>query len=88
MSDKNEIVLSKEKKKELVDEIKSFFIDERGEEIGDLQADLLCEFFLKKIGIAAYNQALADTRVWLSRRFEDLEADYYSLEKDDKISNS
>jgi uncharacterized protein (DUF2164 family) len=80
----NKLELNKEKKKGLIDEVKRFFVDQRGEEIGDLQAELLCDFLIEKVGVAVYNTAVTDARTWLGRRLADVEADFYSLEKVDK----
>lgn len=82
---KNErIIIDKEKRFQLVGEIKAFFLDNRNEEIGDLQAELLIEMLIDKVGAAIYNQALSDALIWLKARLSDVEIDYYSLEKRSK----
>jgi len=78
---KKEIEINKEKKQKLVAEIKGWFIDNRDEEIGDLQAELLLDFLIRKVGAEVYNQALNDSLYWFKGRMGDLEIDYYSLEK-------
>ena len=80
MKDKK-INLSKEKRGGLVAEIKCFFLDQRDEEIGDLQAELLIDLLTDKVGAEIYNQALNDALIWLKSRLSDLEIDFYSLEK-------
>lgn len=78
---KREIELSKERKEKLRKEIKAFFLDEMGEDIGDLKADLVLDFVLNKVGAEIYNQALLDSKLWFKRKLDDLEADFYTLEK-------
>ena len=78
---KKEIEIKKEKKLKLVSEIKSWFLDNRDEEIGDLQAELLIDFLTEKVGAEIYNQALNDSLYWFKGRMSDLEIDYYTLEK-------
>lgn len=85
MKNNKEIIeIKKEKKLEMVKDIKAFFIDNRGEEIGDLQAELLLDFLIERIGIGIYNQALNDALYWFKGRMSDLEVDYYTLEKKEK----
>lgn len=78
---KKDIEIIKEKKIKLVSEIKSWFLDNREEEVGDLQADLLIDFLIEKVGAEIYNQALNDSLYWFKGRMSDLEVDYYTLEK-------
>lgn len=80
MSDKKEII-SKEKKRELVLEIKSFFLDNRDEEIGDLQAEILVDFLIEKVGAQIYNQGLHDAKAWFANKLGEIEPDFYTLER-------
>jgi uncharacterized protein (DUF2164 family) len=74
---KKNIEISKEVKKEIIEEIKEFFLKERDEEIGELAAELVFDFIAEKIGPYFYNQALNDAHYFLSEKLEDL----YGLEK-------
>jgi len=78
---KKEIEIQKEKKLKLISGLKSWFLDNRDEEIGDLQAELLIDFLTERVGAEIYNQALDDSLYWFKGRLSDLEIDYYSLEK-------
>lgn len=78
---KKEIEINKDKKKKLISEIRSWFLDNRDEEIGDLQAELLIDTLTEKVGAEIYNQALNDSLNWVKGRLSDLEIDYYTLEK-------
>jgi uncharacterized protein (DUF2164 family) len=71
------IELPKEIKKQIVEDIKTYFYDEREEEIGDLGAGLLLDFIIEEIGPVLYNQGIRDAHSYLSERLEDL----YGLEK-------
>jgi uncharacterized protein (DUF2164 family) len=71
------IRLPKDVRKRIVDRLKEYFREERDEELGDLSAGLLLDFFLEQAGPAIYNQAIADAHAFLSERLEDL----FGLEK-------
>ncbi|MBP2656707.1 MAG: hypothetical protein H6Q73_4276 [Firmicutes bacterium] len=45
-----EIEFTKEIKEDLMDNIKRFFVTERGEEISEFQANILLDFIVKSIG--------------------------------------
>ncbi len=75
------IKLKKEQKVKLISEISAFFVDNRGEEIGDLQAEMLADFLIDKVGIEIYNKGLYDAKAWFDKYWQDGEADFYSLEK-------
>lgn len=56
------ISLSDETKEALVGAIKAYFLEERGEEIGDLQASLFLDFIVQEVGPSIYNQAIRDAQ--------------------------
>ncbi len=67
------INLSSEQKDAAIKEIKRYFFSERDEEIGDLAAGLLLEFFCEKIGPMVYNQAVFDVQGYLQEKTEEIE---------------
>lgn len=67
-----EIKLSKDKKKELLEKIKVFFLEERNVELGDLSAEIVLDFFLKELGKIIYNRAIEDTYNLMQDRIEDI----------------
>lgn len=71
------IELSKELKRHLIATIKGYFAAERDEDLGDLSAELLLDFFVRNAGPAIYNQAIADAKTFMTEKVEDL----YALEK-------
>ncbi len=72
-----QIKLSDAQKKKLNEEIKAFYLDERGEEIGML------ELFQQKMAPIVYNKALDDAKMWYRQMMENAEDDYYALYKDE-----
>lgn len=75
----SQIKLSDKQKEKLNDEIKAFYLDERGEEIGIIEQMQILELFEKKLAPIVYNKALDDARRWFSGMMDNLESDYYSL---------
>ena len=67
------ITLPEDTQKALVYSIKRYFLEERGEEIGDLQAGFLLAFVLQEIGPSIYNQAVKDAQASLQGVVTDLD---------------
>jgi uncharacterized protein (DUF2164 family) len=72
------INFSQELKKQAVDDIKRYFLENREEDIGQLAAELLLDFMIEKVGTVIYNQAIRDAHTFMSEKVEDL----YALEKE------
>ncbi|WP_110114828.1 DUF2164 domain-containing protein [Bacillus sp. CGMCC 1.16541] len=64
--------LSDQQKNEMIAQIQGYFIRERGEELGDLAALLLLEFFMEKLAPHFYNEGIADAHQYISGQLEDL----------------
>lgn len=75
------IQLSDKQKKQLASEIKAFYLDIRGEEIGMIEEQQLIDFFCEHLAPIVYNKALDDSMSWLKGQVENMEVDYYSLYK-------
>lgn len=73
--------LSIEKKREMIRDIQNFFLEERGEEIGELAAEVCFEFIKDRLGPVFYNAAIRDAREITEQRMQTLEEDLYALEK-------
>lgn len=58
---------------EIIERIKRYFLDERDEAVGDLQASFLLEFILKEIAPSVYNQAIKDAQAHLHGAVADLD---------------
>ena len=61
-------------RKQAVASIRHYFADELGQEIGDLKASLVLDYFLVEIAPAVYNQAIADAKMFFDERAADLGA--------------
>lgn len=72
MRDKDKIKISKEKREDMVSDLKEYFYTERDEELGDLAAGLLLDFIIDKLGAEFYNQGVYDSFKYMNDRCEDL----------------
>ncbi len=79
----SQIKLSDVQKEKLNDEIKAFYLDVRGEEIGMIEQMQLLELFEEKLAPIIYNKALDDAKRWFGQMMENLESDYYTLYKEE-----
>ncbi len=73
--------LSKEKRKSSIEEIITFFKEERNEEIGIIAAENILDFFLQNVGKDTYNKGVEDAIAVIKGRLEDVELDLDSLMK-------
>lgn len=78
-----QIKLSEVQKKKLLEEIKAFYLDERGEEIGMIEQMQLLDLFEQKLAPVIYNKALDDAKAWYSQMMDNLESDFYVLYKNE-----
>lgn len=73
---KKKIELSKEQRDKALEDIISFFYNERNEEIGELAAILLLDYICEKLGSIFYNEGIKDAVKFMQERVEDM----YGLE--------
>jgi uncharacterized protein (DUF2164 family) len=66
------IAIDDDRKKALISEIKKYFMEEREEDLGDLAALMILDFFLEKLGPYIYNQGLEDAQAYMSEKLEDM----------------
>lgn len=64
----------------LIQAIRGYFLDERDEEIGDLQASFLLDFVLRTVGPSIYNQAVRDAQARLQLAVADLDVTLHEPE--------
>ena len=74
------ITLPRETALQLTQSIKQFVAEELEQEIGDLKAGTVLEFFLKEIAPSIYNRAIADAQAYFQGRVADLEGVCYEAE--------
>jgi uncharacterized protein (DUF2164 family) len=72
MKNENSIKVTKERRDDMISEIKIYFLHEREEEIGDLAAGLILDFILEKIAPEFYNQGVYDSHQYMGDAIEDL----------------
>ena len=60
--------------------IKRYFTENMDDEVGDLKAKLLLDFFLAEVAPTAYNGAIGDAQAFLTGKVADLEGSCYEME--------
>ena len=75
------IKLSDAQREKLKEEITTFYLDVRGEEIGMIEQIQLMELFEERMAPIVYNRALDDAKRWFGQAMENVESDYYGLYK-------
>lgn len=78
-----QIKLADAQKEKLREEIRAFYMDERGEEIEIIEQMQLLELFEQKLAPIIYNKALDDAKKWYAQMMDNLDADYYALYKNE-----
>lgn len=78
-----QISLSDQQKEKLNDEIKAFYLDVRGEEIGMIEQMQLLDLFTQKLAPIVYNKALDDAKKWYLQMADRMDSDYYELYKNE-----
>lgn len=69
---KNNIKLSREKREAIISAIKQYFYNERDENLGDLAAAMILDFFIDEFAAEFYNQGVQDAYRYMSDRVEDI----------------
>lgn len=75
------LALEREDRQRVVSDLQAWFLDERGERIGDLAADLLVEFFQEKAARHWYNRGVLDAQAMARDRLERLADDLDLLKR-------
>lgn len=68
-------------KENMVPLLQKYFLENHDERLGNMEAALLLDFVITKIGPSIYNQAVDDCRMYLRGRLQDVEEGLDSLEK-------
>jgi uncharacterized protein (DUF2164 family) len=74
------IDLSKEVRKEAVTSIERYFKEDMDENIGNITAAALLNFFLDEVGPSIYNKAVADVQQRLQAQIIDLDIEVHEDE--------
>jgi uncharacterized protein (DUF2164 family) len=75
------IRLSDERRADLVASIQAWLRENFDDDVGELKAGLLLDFFVKELGPPVYNQAIKDAHDFLADKLVDLEGDFYEPEE-------
>ena len=75
------IHLSEERRQDLVARIQAHLRDQFDEDLGELKAGLLLDFFVKELGPPVYNQAIKDAHDFVAEKLVDLEGEFYEPEE-------
>jgi uncharacterized protein (DUF2164 family) len=67
------IELSREARQQAITSIERYFLQERGEKIGNIAAGALLGFFLEEVGPSIYNQGVAAAQTRLAERVAELD---------------
>lgn len=70
----------KEIEKQILNSIKQFFNRELDEDIGDLKAMLILDYFNKELAPSVYNKAIADARIYIEEKISDMDNFLYTDE--------
>ena len=76
------IELTKDRRDRLIKEIREYLAVNHDEDVGDLKATLLLDFFLERLGAPVYNQAIRHAQAFLQERLIDLEIELSQPERD------
>ncbi|MCI9380589.1 MAG: DUF2164 domain-containing protein [Dorea sp.] len=74
--------LSDSQKEKLNEEIRAFYLDVRGEEIGMIEQMQILELFEQRLAPIIYNKALDDAKKWFGQMMDNIDSDFYALYKE------
>ncbi len=74
------IELSKEDRQQAITSIERYFLEDRGEKIGNLAAGALLGFFLEEIAPSVYNKGVADAQERMQARLGELDFEVHEDE--------
>jgi uncharacterized protein (DUF2164 family) len=69
---KDKIKLTREKREDMINAIKTYFLNERNEELGDLGSGFILDFIIEKLAPEFYNQGVNDSYKYVGDRLEDM----------------
>lgn len=72
MKKKTGIKIDMKKREDMISSIKSYFLDEREEDLGDLASGLILDFIIDELAPEFYNQGVDDSYKYMNDKIEDL----------------
>jgi uncharacterized protein (DUF2164 family) len=76
------INISRKNKDKIIQDLQEWFQENLEQEIGNLDAEFLTDFFTENVGGLYYNQALKDVHTLIYEKTESLADSIYDLTKD------
>lgn len=76
------ISLPNDVRKRARESIKRYFAEKLDDDVGDLKAGLLLDFFLEEIAPSVYNRAIVDAQTYFQDKLTDLDGTCYQPEFD------
>jgi uncharacterized protein (DUF2164 family) len=71
-NDNNAIKLTKEKREEMIAAIKTYFLNKKEEELGDLASGKILKFIIEELAPEFYNQGVYDSYKYMNKSIDDL----------------
>lgn len=75
------IQLKDDRRERMLRSIRKYFAEHCDQELGELAAGRLLDFFVRELGAPVYNQAIQDARAFVQERLEELEGEFYEPEE-------
>ena len=72
------IEISKQERADAIASVQRYFRENMPEEIGELAAGLVLNYFLEEVGPLIYNKAIQDAQARLQQRVTDLDGELYA----------
>lgn len=76
------IVMDEQTEQYLLGSIRRFFAEELDDDIGDLKARTVLDYFVREIGPSVYNQAILDAQATMTIAVTDIASNRYEPEYD------
>jgi uncharacterized protein (DUF2164 family) len=76
------VKLSEERRRDLVQSFQSYCRAEFDEDVSELKAERVLDYFVERLGPPVYNQAIRDAHAFLQEKLQDLEGEFYEPETD------
>ena len=74
------IELDKDARARAIQKLQTFFAEKRDEELGNLEAQFLLDFFVAHVGPGIYNKAVADAQALMQDKLVDIDGELFEDE--------
>lgn len=75
------VKLSEERRRDLIQSYQAFCRTEFDDDVSELKAERILDYFVERLGPPVYNQAIRDAHVFLQEKLQDLEGEFYEPEE-------